>query len=303
MNRLPDVESLAKADREQVLTLWEGLGYYQRAHNLHRTAQIIVTEFGGRFPDSPQALMKLPGIGPYISAAISAFAFGFASVAIDGNLRRVFSRILDLEIDPRSPEGRGIISARAEENLPARRSADYNQALMDLGSVICTPRSPSCDSCPLSEFCLAYARSTQSQRPVRAKKGPIPHHIVAAGVLKQDGRVLIGRRPEGGLLGGLWEFPGGKLEADETLAACLRRELAEELAIEANVGEALGVIEHAYTHFRVTVHAFECQAESGHPFPKEHVELRWATLSQLEQYPMGKVDREISRLLLDLGEE
>jgi A/G-specific adenine glycosylase len=115
--------------------------------------------------------------------------------------------------------------------------------------------------------------------------------------------VLIGRRPEGGLLGGLWEFPGGKLEADETLEACLRRELAEELAIEVHVEEALGVIEHAYTHFRVTVHAFECQAISGHPSPIEHVELRWVRLSQIREYPMGKVDREISQLLLDQCEE
>lgn len=297
MVRFPDLESLAQADRQEILSLWEGLGYYQRAHNLHRTAQVLLAEHGGRFPESPEALMKLPGVGPYISAAISAFAFNHARVALDGNLRRVFSRLLDLKIDPRAPEGKKVVLSQVEEHLPLDRSADYNQALMDLGAMICTPRTPACGRCPLAEFCLAYRRGTQSERPVRAKKGPIPHHVVTAGVLRQDGRVLIGRRPEGGLLGGLWEFPGGKLEEEETLQGCLRRELAEELGIRVRVGDLIDVIEHAYTHFQVSVHAFQCRHQGGNIHPLEHAELRWVAIDQLDEYPMGKVDRVIAQEL------
>lgn len=298
MERLPTIRALAGAGRHEVLSLWEGLGYYQRAHNLHRAAGIIVEEYEGRIPDSPQALKRLPGIGPYIASAIRAFAFNRDTVALDGNLRRVFSRLLDLDEDPRAPVSRRLIISQAKQALPSGAGSAYNQALMDLGAMICTPRQPTCDRCPVSHFCRAFAQGTQEERPVRAKKARIPHHTVTAGVLERDGRVLIARRPESGLLGGLWEFPGGKVEGKERLAACLRRELIEELGITADVGDKIGLVEHAYTHFRVSVHAFACRAGSREPRAMEHTELRWVTVPELTDFPMGKVDREISRILL-----
>jgi A/G-specific adenine glycosylase len=303
MERFPGVQILADASRKEVLSLWEGLGYYQRARNLHRAARTLAREYGGEFPNSAQDIRDLPGIGPYIAAAIGAFAFNRGTVALDGNLRRVFSRILDLDVDPRAPCARDEIIRQARLALPSGQGSAYNQALMDLGAMICTPRQPDCDGCPVSSFCLAFAHRTQAERPIRHTRRTIPHHIVTAGVLQQDGQVLIARRPEGGLLGGLWEFPGGKLEGDESLEACLRRELREELGITVEVGAAITVVEHAYTHFRVTVHAFECSVGACKPSAMQHTELRWMDIPQLAAFPMGKVDRQIARVLLAKKDE
>jgi A/G-specific adenine glycosylase len=295
MARFPDIHTLAAASQEEVLALWEGLGYYSRARHLHRAAQVLVAEHGGRLPETAAELERLPGIGRYTAAAIATFAFGADAIALDGNLRRILSRLFDLPLDPRTPEGERRLLAQAAGLLPRGRASEFNQALMDLGATICTPRSPDCLRCPLAQACLARARRTQAQRPVRARRRPIPHRTVAAAVLRRNGDVLVGRRPEGSLLGGLWEFPGGKQESGETLKACLRRELREELGVKVVVGEEIGAFENTYTHFRVTVHAFECRLASGEPRALDHSEIRWTPIARLGRLPMGKIDRAIAR--------
>jgi A/G-specific adenine glycosylase len=171
---------------------------------------------------------------------------------------------------------------------------------MDLGATICTPRSPACSRCPLSQLCLARERGLQEQRPVIAEKPPLPHVIVTAAVIHQEGRFLIAQRPLRGLLGGMWEFPGGKLQPGEDLASCLQREIREELDVTVMVGGQIGVYRHAYTHFRVTLHAFDCSlADSRSPQAREHAALKWVAPSELASYPMGKIDRQIAKTLLD----
>jgi A/G-specific adenine glycosylase len=295
LTRFPKVEALAEASRDEVLGLWEGLGYYQRAHNMYEAAKMIVQDQNGELPRRVEELVQLPGIGPYTAAAIAAIAFNQDVVAMDGNLRRVFSRQMDLTIDPRSPEGGRQLMAFAIDLLPTGRASTFNQALMDLGATICVPRDPACDQCPLAVHCKAFQRGVQNERPIRSTRPAVPHHIVAAAVLRQGRKVLIGRRPQGELLGGLWEFPGGTLERGETLESCLRRELEEELGVDVEIGSELGAYKHAYTHYKVTVHAFECSLLTGKPETRYHSELRWVTISKLEQYPMGKVDRAIAR--------
>jgi A/G-specific adenine glycosylase len=216
-------------------------------------------------------------------------------------LRRVLSRLFDLAIDPRSPEGERRLLAEARRILPPGKADVFNQALMDLSAALCTPREPSCPACPLSTYCLAWARGLQADRPVRRKRRTQPHHQVASGVLRQRDKVLIGRRPQGGLLGGLWEFPGGRLEPGETPEECLRRELREELAIEVKVGASMGIYNHAYTHFRITLHAFECRLENGRPVPRFHSELRWTEVDHLGAFPMGKIHRTIAQRLANEG--
>ncbi len=294
MQRFPTVAALARASQAEVLAAWEGLGYYGRARNLHRAAGRIVDAYSGRLPETIEGLQGLPGIGRYTAAAIAAFAFGADALALDGNLRRVLSRILDLEVDPRAPAGERLLLSQAAGLLPAGRASEFNQALMDLGTLVCTARDPACSECPLSSGCLALARGVEKQRPVRSPRKPIPHHTVSAAVLRRDGRVLICQRPEDKLLGGLWEFPGGKQEGGETLAECLRRELHEELGIEAVVGAPLGEYGHAYTHFTITVHVFACELPAGQPQALEHTRLAWVTPQELGQFPMGKVDRLIA---------
>ena len=297
MKRFPSIADLASASQQEVLSMWEGLGYYSRARNLHRAAQIVRSEHAGELPQDPKALRNLPGIGRYTAAAIASIAFGLDEPAMDGNIRRVLARYFDAQSPARSKEGEGLLWQLAAENLPAGRAGDYNQALMDLGATICTPQAPDCPNCPVADGCAAYTLGVQEERPVRLPKGAIPHHTVAAAVIHQNGHVLVAQRPQGGLLGGMWEFPGGKLKAGEDLAGCLRREIREELGVEIRVGDPFGVYRHAYTHFRVTLHAFQCALVSGEPEPLEHTALKWTSPRALDGFPMGKLDRQIANSL------
>lgn len=298
MERFPTVAVLASAPLQEVLSLWEGLGYYGRARNLHRAARVVMEELHGVLPSEAPLLRKLPGIGRYTAAAIASIAFNRDEPTLDGNIRRVLARYFNVAEDARSPVGERRLWQLASQHLPAGQAGAYNQALMDLGAGICTPKSPDCEHCPLNETCQARALGIQEQRPVLPRKPAVPHYTVTAAVISRDGRVLIACRPPQGLLGGLWEFPGGKQQEGEDLPSCLRREICEELGVEIGVGEQLGTYQHAYTHFRVTLHAFKCWLVKGEPCPIEAVDLRWVTPGELGQFPMGKIDRQISKTLL-----
>jgi A/G-specific adenine glycosylase len=296
MKKFSTIEKLAAADEQAVLRLWEGLGYYHRARNLRAAARTVVAA-GGALPTTAEGLRRLPGIGPYSAAAIAAIAFGRDEIALDGNLRRVLARLFDFAGDVRSAEGEAFLLRRAHAHLPAGQASAFNQALMDLGAVVCLPRSPACESCPLQAKCRSRQRGVERQRPVRPARRSVPEYLAAAGVLRRDGRVLIAQRPPNKLLGGLWEFPGGKAEPGESIDAALRRELREELGVEVEVADHLGSYRHAYTHFRVTLYAFECVLRSGRPRALEHPALRWVALRELAAFPMGKIDRQIARRL------
>ncbi len=294
MARFPTLEALAAAEEEQVLRLWEGLGYYRRARYLHQTARQVVAG-GGELPQSEADLRRLPGVGAYTAAAMAAFAFNADTLALDGNLQRVLSRLIDLEVDPRSPEGERRLREAGEALLPPGRASAFNQALMDLGALVCMPARPNCGACPVRAFCLAFARGTQAQRPVRPASRPLPERRRVSAVIWRRGRVLIGRRPPDKLLGGLWEFPGGKVDEGEALEAALRRELREELGLEVDLEGEVGVFRHAYTHYRLVAHVYRARLRNGRPQPHAHTALRWARPDELGEFPMGKVDRAIAR--------
>ncbi len=299
MERFPTLADLAAAPQQAVLAAWEGLGYYSRARNLHRAAQVVLREHGGQLPGDAAALQRLPGIGRYTAGAIASMAFGQDAPALDGNIRRVLARLFNLTLPARSPQGEAQLWAWAAEHLPPGSAGDFNQALMDLGSMLCTPRTPACADCPLQALCQAHALGVQEQRPVLAPKKATPHYTVTAAVIEREGLLLLAQRRQEDLLGGLWEFPGGKVKEGEDLPACLRREIREELGAEVSVGQALGVYRHAYTHFRITLHAFRCRLVSGEPTPLQAADLRWVRPADLPTYPMGKVDRQIAQVLLD----
>ncbi|MEW5868019.1 MAG: A/G-specific adenine glycosylase [Chloroflexota bacterium] len=306
MQRFPSLLSLAAASQQDVLAAWEGLGYYSRARNLHRAAQQVVQQWGGQLPVDVQALRRLPGIGRYTAGAIASIAFGLDEPALDGNIRRVLARLFDVSEPARSPAGEKRLWELAGAHLPVGRAGAYNQALMDLGAGICTPRAPACKRCPLASLCQARAAGVQAERPVSLAKSAIPHYTVTAAVIgkasnpsDRGNQVLIAQRPPHGLLGGLWEFPGGKQQPGEDLVACLQREICEELGASIQVHDRLGVYRHAYTHFRVTLHAFHCTLlEGSQPQPIQAHDLRWVPPSELSAFPMGKIDRQISRDLL-----
>ncbi len=296
----PTVHDLAAAPLDDVLKSWEGLGYYSRARNLHRAAGHIAAN---GFPRTVDTLLTLPGVGRYTAGAIASIAFGARAPVLDGNVIRVFSRLLDLPDDVTQAATQAKLWRVAEDWLPPERVGDYNQALMDLGRLICKPRTPLCGECPLRAFCAACANGTQDTRPVKAAKAETPHYDVAAGIIwNERGEVLIAQRPLEGLLGGLWEFPGGKQEAGETLPECLKRELREELAIEVEVGDLFTKVRHGFTHFKITLHAFTCRcASAGEPQALGVRAWAWVTPEQFDAYSFGKADRQVIEALRARG--
>jgi A/G-specific adenine glycosylase len=298
LGRFPTLESLAATSLDDVLKAWEGLGYYARARNLHAAAQTVVHQLGGSLPSSPDELRLLPGVGPYTAAAIASIAFGQDAVALDGNLYRVLCRLFAVDDDPGRPNTQRCLEDLATTMLPPGRAAEFNQALMDLGATICVALSPRCLLCPLSDECRARQEGIQNALPIRATRTHSLHRDVTAGVIWNDRQhLLITQRPLDGLLGGLWEFPGGKVRPGENLTECLRREIEEELGIEIRIGNLLCTIEHAFTHFHMTLYAFDCLYLRGTPQCLGCKDWRWVTLEQLDAFAFPIADQRIIALL------
>ncbi len=297
MTEFPTIESLAQAKEDRVLKLWEGLGYYSRARNLHLAAKVIVKEYGGQFPKASRELSAIPGIGRYTAGAIASIAFGEQTPVLDGNVKRVFSRLFRIEecID----EGPVIqqLWELAELLVPRERPGDFNQALMELGARICIPRNPDCPQCPVKAVCKAFAQDVQKTLPIRRQRKAVPHHHIVAAAIRKNGRYLLGKRPPKSMLGGLWEFPGGKVENGETHEDALKRELQEELEIDIEVGDNVISVNHAYSHFSITLHVYRCEHIAGKPQKHYHTELKWVPRSQFERYAMPAADLKFLHLL------
>lgn len=296
IQRFPDLPSLAMAEESEVLQVWEGLGYYSRARNLHKAARLIVADYAGQIPADVAALKSLPGIGAYTAGAIASIAFGDPEPALDANIRRVTIRLLDLHEPPRSKTDAKLWEF-ARQILPTSRIGDYNQALMDLGSAVCTPTNPQCQPCPLKSDCLAFQHGTQSELPVRKLKVKVPHKLVVAAVITRGSEVLLARRPADGMLGNLWEYPGGSVpENTSDLSGGLLALLEARFGLSVEVKSQLGVFKHAYTHFRITLHAFTCQLPDANKILLPPG-FAWVKIAELSEFPMGKVARLISREL------
>lgn len=320
MRLFPSISALANASEQDVLKVWEGLGYYSRARNLHKAARIVAHEHDGELPRDLVALRKLPGIGRYTLGAIASIAFGMDVPALDGNIRRVYARLFDISEPVDVPTGEKFLWKLAEDRLPKGQAGDYNQALMDLGATICLPKNPRCLICPLMKMCKSRKNGTQEQRPVMRPKKDMPHYVHAAGVIvRQIGReaspngdnlphvhVLLAQRPSQGLLGGMWEFPNGRVNGDPSkgLAKALKTGYSLKVRVEPRgkrhpderKTKELGIVQHVYTHFKVTVHAFRCQLLSD----LNAGNLKWVPLKELDNYPMGKIDRQIAQKAQEL---
>ncbi|NTV81348.1 MAG: A/G-specific adenine glycosylase [Candidatus Aminicenantes bacterium] len=282
LEAFPDVRSLGRAPLRRVLRQWQGLGYYARARNLHEAAGIIEREHGGRLPSDEAVLGRLPGFGPYTTAAVLSLAFGKACPVIDANVRRVVMRILGTRgaVEPKHDK---VLRAFIDTVFPADRPGDFNQAMMELGALVCRSRSPQCLACPVRRACRAAREGTQEIIP-RPKKLELEAIDVVVAVIEKDGKLLLQQRPSGGLFAGLWEFPGGKVEPGESLKAALRREIREELGVGIVNVRRLTTVQHAYTRFRVTLHAYRCRI--GTACLKPGFQRRWVTLSALQRYPL-----------------
>lgn len=294
--QFPTVDVLAAADQQSILKAWEGLGYYARARNLHKAAQELVQRYGSQFPAQLEEALSLPGIGRTTAGGILSAAFDQSVPILDGNVKRVLARLIALEVPPSRALNR--LWALSETVLDPCRPRDFNQALMDLGATLCTRHNPACLLCPWREHCRAYTLNVQSEIPMTETRGPLPHKQIGVAVIWNDqNQILIDRRRQEGLLGGLWEFPGGKIEPEETVEACIQREIQEELGIAIAVGERLITVEHTYTHFRVTLNVHHCRHTSGEPQPIECDEVKWVTLDEIDQYPFPKANIRIIEAL------
>lgn len=282
LKAFPDVRSLARAPLRRVLREWQGLGYYARARNLYTAARRIESEHGGRLPSDEAVLRRLPGFGPYTTAAVLSLAFRKDCPVIDANVRRVVMRILGMQ-GAAEPKHDKVLLAFIDTVFPVDRPGDFNQAMMELGALVCRSRSPQCLACPVRRACRAAREGTQEIIPRPKKLKPEALEVVVA-VIEKDGKLLLQQRPAGGLFAGLWEFPGGKVEPGESLKAALRREIREELGVGIVNVRRLTTVRHAYTRFRVTLHAFRCGIGTGRLKPG--LRRRWVRLPTLRRYPL-----------------
>lgn len=292
LRRFPTLGSLAGADGQDVLKVWEGLGYYARARNLHRLAQILVRERNGAFPKTREEWAALPGVGPYTSAALASLISGEDVVGVDGNVARILCRLFARAERPDSASARRELAEAARAMRPADRAGPFNEAMMELGALRCTPRKPVCPDCPFHKVCRARLAGDPGAFPRRAPRKRIPELEVGAAVIENGrGEILIARRREKGMLGGLWEFPGGKREAGETIRECIRRELIEEMGIELDVGAPLVTVRHAYSHFRIRLIAHRARIARGRPRCLHCAGYAWVRPARFGDYPFSRADR------------
>ncbi len=302
LNTFPTITDLAKADEDKVLKLWEGLGYYSRCRNLHKSAKIIVDQHNGVFPNTFDDVLALPGIGRSTAGAILTFAFAQRQPILDGNVKRDWARLFNYHEDIATKPAETQFWAWSQQFIDECSDPyAFNQGIMELGATICLPKQPRCLVCPVNSFCDSFKAKTQHDLPVKKKKVPVPHYDIAVGVIwnKKKETVFIQKRPDEGLLGGLWEFPGGKQEKNEALEDTVAREIKEELGITVRVDEKIMHVKHAYSHFKITLHAYHCQYIKGKAVPKAATAIKWVALNDLSTFAFPKANKKVLDMLLD----
>jgi A/G-specific adenine glycosylase len=301
LKRFPTVLSLASADQQDVLKLWEGLGYYSRARNFHKAAIQVRSLHAGHIPADWNAFRQLPGVGDYIAAAVLSIAFDQPFAVVDGNVKRVIARLFAMDTPVNGANAHAVFQKPATALLDRDAPGIFNQAMMELGALICKPGKPDCTQCPLNPFCKSSASCRTDDYPKRIKTQPVPLYPVVAGVVYHQGRMLITQRKPDGLLGGLWEFPGGKIQQGESPADACLREIREETGIPVSIVSHLCQVKHAYTHFKIQMQVFICEALSGEVRLNGPVDFRWITPEDMDQYPFPGANHKFMGLLKDTG--
>jgi A/G-specific adenine glycosylase len=300
VTRFPDVASLARADLQTVLKLWEGLGYYSRARNLHKSAGIVASRMAGQMPDTWEVLRSLPGVGEYIAAAVLSIALNRVHAVVDGNVKRVLARLFLVDTPVNQASSHKVFHVLARQLLDTRCPGRHNQAMMELGALVCTPLSPRCVACPVNGFCLALQKGLIHLYPRRNRRAPLPVRRFVAGVVVKAGRILMVRRPEEGLLGGLWEFPGGSLaEGSDPLHAC-RVTLKKMVDLDVRVERHIASISHGYTHFKLKMELCLCRWQAGRVRLKGPVAFKWLASSRIGELPLhGAMHKALRHLPAD----
>ncbi len=303
VSSFPDVEGLARAELQDLLKAWEGLGYYARARNLHKAAQVVVQELGSEIPADYAVFRKLPGVGDYIAAAVQSIAFNRPYAVVDGNVKRVLARLFLIETPINQSASTKIFQEKADLLLDHTAPGIFNQAMMELGATVCRPQSPTCIVCPVNTVCRAFQTARQEEFPIRQKSKPLPEYHIVAGVIRKGDQILITQRKPEGLLGGLWEFPSGKIQVKETAEQACVRAIREETNLLVEPIEYLTRVKHAYTHFKITMDVFHCHYRSGEVLLNDAVDYRWITVDQIDQFPFPRSNHKFIPLLTQGVEE
>ncbi|MEZ4524910.1 MAG: A/G-specific adenine glycosylase [Desulfobacterales bacterium] len=297
VRRFPNPESLAASDLQEVLKLWEGLGYYARVRNLRRAAQTVMAEHGGSIPQDFRTFRQLPGVGDYTASAVLSIAFGRPLAAVDGNVKRVLARVFLLEEPVNLAAARSVFRNKADALLDREDPGVFNQAMMELGALVCTPRNPKCENCPLSLLCAGFQSAKTDNYPKRKAAVSVPEYHIAAGVVHREDKILIVQRPAEGLLGGLWEFPGGKRKEGESPEQACIREIREKTGITAGISSFLTHVKHAYTHFKIQMDVFVCRYVSGKIHLSGPADFRWIRAEEIRNCPFHKSNLKIVSML------
>ncbi len=297
LKAFPTVEKLAAADETQVLRLWEGLGYYRRARGLHAAAKQVVAEHTSQFPRDVATLQTLPGIGRYTAGAIASIAFGERAPILEANTIRLLARLLAYPDDPTKSAGQKLLWATAEEILPRTNVAEFNQALMELGSLVCTPATPKCDACPVAQNCEAFAQGLQNKIPKATAKQKFTDLREAAVVVIKNGQVLVRQCGANERWAGLWDFPRFELSSEGPLF--VRDELIaktrEQSGITIQPGNLLTTIKHGVTRYRITLDCYTAIYQSGRLATDKA--LRWLMVSELTELPLSTTGRKLANLI------
>ncbi|MHC4552688.1 MAG: A/G-specific adenine glycosylase [Planctomycetota bacterium] len=297
LKKFPTAEKLARAKQDTVLKLWEGLGYYSRGRNLHKAAKVIVDKYSGQLPDTIDELQNIPGIGRYTAGAIASIAFGKSAPILDGNVIRILCRIFRIKGNPKDTAVKNQLWELAETLVSPTHPGDFNEAMMELGATVCTPANPDCFDCPLQKVCEAFKHDEQEKLPFRQKAKPVPHYTIVVGIVYKDNKILIDKRKQNALLGGLWEFPGGKKQKSESFKTAVAREVKEETGIDIQVGKRLCIVKHVYSHFKITLHAYLCDYVSGTAKPLGCDAVKWIKPAELTKYAFPAANVKIIKML------
>jgi len=295
--RFPDVETLADASQDEVYACWAGLGYYSRARNLHAAARRVAEDHGGELPNDASALRELPGIGRYTAGAVASIAFDRPEAIVDGNVKRVLARLLGIRSDVGDKHTAERIWAEASQLARGERPGDLNQALMELGATVCTPRSPSCMACPFFRSCDARKAGDAEQLPRKAARTKVAKVQGVAVWLERAGRVLAVKREAGSLLGGLWELPGGDLEKGEKPEDGAQRLLETQLSVSVSGLRNAGRVRHVFTHRELTLHVLCGEAPPGRVRRSGISEHRWMGARTLRELPVASLTRKAIALV------
>lgn len=293
--RFPTPISLAESDEQEVLRLWQGLGYYTRARNLRAAAMQIVKQFDGRVPQTVEELLSLPGVGRYTAGAVASIAFDQRAPILDGNVARVLSRIDCIKTDPRALPAREALWVRARQIMPRARAGDFNSAMMELGALICTPRSPKCLVCPVRAHCEAAAAGLQDQLPLRRKAPPTPLHRRCVICIRTDDRYLIEQRPPQGRWAGMWQFVTMKSQP----AGISSDVIQTNFSLRTSTPRLLGAVSHALTHRRYAFEVYACAVKGAVALTSAPNDppRRWVTLGELERFPLSRPQEKISEMI------